>query len=310
MNARRLFYAIPISTLFVLAVFASVARASTTISTDISTGGMLSVTGTSTLMGNVGVDTTTPASPLDVEGAGSLVSIGGTGIDPSVLTIVNTSAVNPLEIHSANARGIDVYTHSNTGFRAPAINLYRSLGTESSPLAVQSGDVLGYLTIGGGYNGSAYVGSAQIQVAANENWTGSANGSTVTFYTTSAGNNALSRSMTINNQNVGINDSSPAARLSVVGNAQIGFSSGQTAPANGLVVSGITGIGTSTPIANFQVANGSNATTTMEIGSSGQNKGSCLKLYRTDGSAIYAYVAAGATTFTLSTTACASVSNF
>jgi hypothetical protein len=35
-----------------------------------------------------------------------------------------------------------------------------------------------------------------------------------------------------------------------------------------------------------------------------------LKLYRTDGSAIYAYVAAGATTFTLTTAACANVSNF
>jgi hypothetical protein len=70
------------------------------------------------------------------------------------------------------------------------------------------------------------------------------------------------------------------------------------------------GISTTSPVANFQVANGSNATTTMELGSSGQNKGSCLKLYRTDGSAIYAYVAAGATTFTLTTTACASVSNF
>jgi hypothetical protein len=74
--------------------------------------------------------------------------------------------------------------------------------------------------------------------------------------------------------------------------------------------SGSIGIATTSPVANLQVANGSNATTTMEVGSSGQNKGSCLKLYRTDGSAIYAYIAAGATTFTLTTTACASVSNF
>ena len=72
--------------------------------------------------------------------------------------------------------------------------------------------------------------------------------------------------------------------------------------------SGNVGVGTTTPNSNFQVANGTNATTTVEFGSSGQNKGSCLKLYRTDGSAIYAYVAAGATTFTLTTTACANVS--
>lgn len=77
-----------------------------------------------------------------------------------------------------------------------------------------------------------------------------------------------------------------------------------------ITATGNVGISTTSPVANFQVANGSNATTTMEVGSSGQNKGPCLKLYRTDGSAIYAYVAAGATTFTLTTTACASVSNF
>jgi hypothetical protein len=78
-----------------------------------------------------------------------------------------------------------------------------------------------------------------------------------------------------------------------------------------LDASGNVGVATSTPVANFQATTAStNATTTMEVGKSGQNKGSCLKLYRTDGSAIYAYVAAGATTFTLTTTACASVANF
>ena len=83
-----------------------------------------------------------------------------------------------------------------------------------------------------------------------------------------------------------------------------------TAATSTFTATGSLGVGSSTPVANFQVANGTNATTTMEVGSSGQNKGSCLKLYRTDGSAIYAYVAAGATTFTLTTTACANVSNF
>jgi hypothetical protein len=89
-------------------------------------------------------------------------------------------------------------------------------------------------------------------------------------------------------------------------------SNGSTAvPQISLTTSGLVGIGSSTPLANLQVANPtSNATTTLEFGSTGQNKGSCLKLYRTDGSAIYAYVAAGATTCTLSTTACANISGF
>lgn len=91
------------------------------------------------------------------------------------------------------------------------------------------------------------------------------------------------------------------------------FGTGLTATSSSTSIPGTLtgniGIGTSSPVANFQVANDS-ATTTMELGSSGQSKGSCLKLYRTDGTAIYAYVAAGATTFTLTTTACATVTNF
>ncbi len=74
---------------------------------------------------------------------------------------------------------------------------------------------------------------------------------------------------------------------------------------------GTTGVNTSTPVADFQATDvGVNATTTLEFGKSGQNKGTCIKLYRTDGSAIYASVAAGASTFTLSTSPCASVTGF
>ena len=51
--------------LFILVV---TVQAATTISTDIQTDGTLSVTGTSTLAGNVGVGTTTPSYRLSVVG--------------------------------------------------------------------------------------------------------------------------------------------------------------------------------------------------------------------------------------------------
>jgi hypothetical protein len=94
--------------------------------------------------------------------------------------------------------------------------------------------------------------------------------------------------------------------------AQIGVEAGGSGVLRPLQLLGSTvGIGTSTPAANFQVTTtSSNATTTAEFGKANQNKGSCLKLYRTDGTPIYAYVGAGATSFTLSTTACAAVSSF
>ena len=74
---------------------------------------------------------------------------------------------------------------------------------------------------------------------------------------------------------------------------------------------GNVGIGTTSPVENLAVTNTTaNSTTTMTIGQGSSNKGSCLKLFRTDGTPIYASVAAGATTFTLSTTACANVTGF
>lgn len=101
---------------------------------------------------------------------------------------------------------------------------------------------------------------------------------------------------------------------SSTGPASIKFLTAGTMAANIRMVilpTGLAGIGTTTPIAQFQVATSTaNATTSLEFGSAGQNKGTCIKLYRTDGSAIYAFVAAGATSFTLTTTACASIANF
>lgn len=80
-----------------------------------------------------------------------------------------------------------------------------------------------------------------------------------------------------------------------------------------LVVTGAgnVGIGSSSPISQLDVANPSaNATTTMTLGQGNSNKGSCLKLFRTDGSPIYASIASGASAFTLSTTPCATVTGF
>jgi hypothetical protein len=65
-----------------------------------------------------------------------------------------------------------------------------------------------------------------------------------------------------------VGDSAPGSKLSVVGNAQIGYSSGQTAPANGLIVSGNVGIGTTTPGSALTVAGNIYATGTLSVASS------------------------------------------
>ena len=56
--------------------------------------------------------------------------------------------------------------------------------------------------------------------------------------------------------NLGIGDAAPGTKLSVVGNATIGYASGQTAPANGLIVNGNVGIGTTSPGKLLEISGG------------------------------------------------------
>jgi hypothetical protein len=72
-------------------------------------------------------------------------------------------------------------------------------------------------------------------------------------------------------------------------------------------------VGTTTGVADATLASVNfNATTAIQLGKGGQAKGTCLKLYRSDGTPVYATVNAGATSFTLTTTAtaCANVTGF
>lgn len=67
--------------------------------------------------------------------------------------------------------------------------------------------------------------------------------------------------------------------------------------------SGNVGIGTTTPTTQLQATNSSdNATSTMEIGKTGQNKGSCLKMY--DAVGTVKYVSIQGNSFVISDTSC------
>jgi len=149
--------------------------------------------------------------------AGAVNIGGGTSLDPSLVTISNTSGINPLEIHSANALGIDLFTHAAAAFRGPTLNLYKSRGTQSAPSAVQSGDNLAYLSFGG-YDGAVYSTGAQMQPMAAENWTTGAHGTNLTFWTNSIGTLSLNQRMVLTSQgSLGIGTTSPDSTLSVVG---------------------------------------------------------------------------------------------
>lgn len=93
----------------------------------------------------------------------------------------------------------------------------------------------------------------------------------------------------------------------------VNFMAGSTTPGTGpstaqeimRITSKGVGIGTTTPLANFQVtASSTNATSTMEIGKTGQTAGGCLKMYNDAGTA--EYVTIHGTTLTVSASTCKS----
>ncbi len=254
----------------------------------------------------------------------------GTSSPSNLSSTVYINGNQPIETHSNYANGIYMYTHADAAFRAPYLNFYKSRGSQSSPTALTyTGyelDSMGGINFGG-YDGTDYGTGAAIYSNNTYDWTPTNHEGHISIYFTRNG-------FTTQNQMVqfGGKDANGNAGNNAIFYWPLNFSSNSTngvqlqGLANGgrlemvrgdgtdgvtFTVKGIQGVGTSTPVANFQVTNvTANATTTIEWGKANQNKGSCLKLYRTDGSAVYAYVAAGTTAFTLSTSACATVTSF
>lgn len=271
--------------------------------------------------GNVGIGTTTPAARLDIQSGSSL-------------NVLNLTTSGTYAQETITSYRNSVTTHG-------LIEFYAARGTSASPLAVTTGDVLMSLR-GEGYNGIGFTNdSVQIEGSADENYTSTNVGGRLAIRTMQDGTNANSLFRFVidgkGNGCIGTSCSDGSSAMQASTTLEVYDASGNTPGITHLMVreggsqgtneafgvyanngtsprlvvqNGSVGISTTSPVANFQVANGSNATTTVEFGSQGQNKGTCIKLYRSDGSAIYASVAAGATTFTLSTTACATVTGF
>jgi hypothetical protein len=131
-------------------------------------------------------------SPLFVDVNGNL----GFGLNPTAplgnnaLTIVGTSDpdgdAGSIEIHNNFAQGIDLYVHdpNNTAFRAPILDMYKSEGTQQSPVAVKAGDYIGYPASIYGWDGSDWGLGFQVQVLAVENFTPSDHSTNTVFAAT------------------------------------------------------------------------------------------------------------------------------
>ncbi len=125
-----------------------------------------------------------------------------------------TSPAGPLEVVSDNLNNDPIYaTIYGSG---QSIVSRRARGSASAPTAVLDGDRLMGLD-GQGHDGSAFTPArAQMTMVAAENFTPTAQGSYIRFYTTAVGTTSTSERMRINNLgNVGIGTTAPSAKLHV-----------------------------------------------------------------------------------------------
>ena len=162
--------------------------------------------------GNVGIGTTAPITPLEIQAEGS----------------------------SSNAILRYVF-YSNDGGVGPSFTGYKARGTKTAPSAVNTNDELAYFG-GRGYGTSNFgtLSTAGMGIFAAENFTDGARGSYVVFGTTPKGSTTRGTNMVItDNGNVGIGTTGPGAKLDVAGSVRA--ESFQTAGGSGLKVFTVTG---------------------------------------------------------------------
>jgi hypothetical protein len=121
---------------------------------------------------------------------------------------------------SDSDNGIGLFRY---GGDAPAFFGISANGNSTLPIATLINNSIGRFG-GRGYDGSAYTTSrARIDFEASQNWTSTANGARMKFYTTPAGSTTSTQQMVIDHDgDVGINRTSPSAKLDVDGDIILG----------------------------------------------------------------------------------------
>ena len=152
----------------------------------------------------------TTSADLLINPLGGNVGIGTGSIAPaSSLEVISTSPTN---------RGITISQYTTDSINSAVITR-KSRGTQAVPSAILSGDQLGIFATQG-YDGATYGTGAYVLAVADENWTGTAHGTTLRFITTTNTTTTNGERMRIDhNGNIGINSTSPGAKLEVFDSA-------------------------------------------------------------------------------------------
>ncbi|MFA6458884.1 MAG: hypothetical protein WCV79_00580 [Candidatus Paceibacterota bacterium] len=264
-------------------LMAGIVSAATTISSNISTGGNLTVSGTT------GIGTTSPWALLSVNPnaiTGPSFAVGSSTGTHFVITqngVIGIGTANPLSTAITNTATmkLDVeYDQSNSEIQiisykttasSAGIRLKKARGNQAVPEVVADGDLIGSISsqgYSGAFAGYRSLGSIDFNIDGEVDTAGDTSDmpGRIIFYTTPDGSASIAERM----------------RITSGGNV---------------------GIGTTSPTSQFQVATPTaNATTSVTFGKSSQNKGTCLELFDSVGTAQYISVQNGA--LVVSATSC------
>jgi hypothetical protein len=157
---------------------------------------------------------------------GGLVGIGTTTPDSKLVVSSNSASLPPAVsiARFAAADGVQTAVFADAFGTNPLFNVRRANGTAAAPSAVQANQLLGVIGASG-YGASAYMGTrARVGFFASENWTNTANGTYLTFNTTSNGaavGGGIERMRVDSVGRVGIGTPTPGSLLDVAGDINV-----------------------------------------------------------------------------------------
>lgn len=151
---------------------------------------------------------TTTQSFLGQKYFNTYLQVGGTSLSQPVVSALSSFAVVNSNLTTVAYGG------------APAFLAYKANGTEAAPTAVTVNQLMSSFNARG-HDGTAWIQATKgrVTISAAENWTPTANGTFIGFFTTAIGTSSLTERLRIaDSGNIGIGTTVTGAKLTVAGN--------------------------------------------------------------------------------------------